>query len=366
MTKCPKCNLRIGLRTCSLTSTTICSVCCKTHQAFEICNNCMHFSKNETTNQPAQEALSIQQPVGNPISNSPPKFPEPDQQKCSFLTITGAPKTASCSLVGLLNSHPEIFIFMEINLNSSLISHYAKMFLNKFPDARSIFRNIDTLETKYSEIHTYLKNKGYNYKYLGDKIVDLDTSFYHHLDNHKVIFTVRDIRTWIIKNSIRILYYTEQDLVPAAIDYCIYFLKSFLLPNVMHHRMNDMLHDNNKAIENLNGFLEMDLYPHVENWWDKVIIKDPENPKSCMPWWNAHPRSATKPEGEDTVVQLGSHSFWDHLLPIFDKYYNNTDYKFDPKEVNHDIKNLKTLMRFSPLPLNAIYSDLKEDPNYSL
>ena len=49
--------------------------------------------------------------------------------KENLLFIVGAHKTATSTLVGMLNCHPDIFILYETALNQSLISRHGRRFL---------------------------------------------------------------------------------------------------------------------------------------------------------------------------------------------------------------------------------------------
>lgn len=63
-----------------------------------------------------------------------------NKEKEKFLFITGAPKTATSTLVGILNCHPNIFILYETYLNQGWLSKYGKRFLAKYPNARYLFK----------------------------------------------------------------------------------------------------------------------------------------------------------------------------------------------------------------------------------
>lgn len=281
-----------------------------------------------------------------------------DQKK---LFILGAYKTATCTLMGMLNCHPEILILCETQLNKGEIWKYARDFLDKYPDARYLFRFSENFDRLYSELGNYFRNKGYAYKYVGDKLPYLDINILRECEGNKIIYNIRDIRSWLVKDSIVWLFLTGNDLVPAAIDYSVCFLESFLLPDVFHCRMEDLINENSVIIAKLADFLSIDLNPHLDNWWNKIEIKDDDNPKSAQKWWLKHPSSNQKPAKIDTTVELKPHKFWDILLPIFDKYYlSNGNDNFTHEEITTDINTLKSLTMFSPLLPNSAYKRIKQ------
>ena len=121
-------------------------------------------------------------------------------ENSEIIFIIGAHKTATSTLVGMLNCHPEIFLLYETELYQPHISRHAKRFLAQYPDARFLFRSSEDLHALYSQLQEFLKSKGYPYKYVGDKLPGLNANFHVSLNAFKVIFSVRDIRTWLGKD----------------------------------------------------------------------------------------------------------------------------------------------------------------------
>lgn len=274
----------------------------------------------------------------------------------NILFIAGAHKTATSTLVGMLNCHPEIFILYETGLYEPHITRHGKRFLAQYPDARFLFRSSEDRNFLYSQLREFLGTKGYQYKYVGDKLPGLDPKRLGTLDAFKVIFTIRDIRTWLCKSSVVRKYITEHDVVPSAIDYCVFFLNSFKLSHVFHVRMEDVIANNENLIEDMGRFLQLNLHDHLETWWDKVEITDKNDPKASDQWWESHHSSLLSPRKGDTVAQVSTHPFLEKLMPIFNKYYNGVGHEFDVSEIKQDIDQLCQLKRFSPVPVNEAFS----------
>ena len=271
------------------------------------------------------------------------------------LFVAGAHKTATSTLVGMLNCHPDIFILYETALYEPHVTRHGKRFLAQYPDARFLFRGSEDLSFLYSQFREFLAAKGYRYKYVGDKLPGLDPKFLGTLDAFKVIFTVRDIRTWLCKDSVVRKYITGHDVVPPAIDYCACFLNSFKLSHVFHVRMEDLIANNESLIQEMGSFLQLDLHGNLQTWWDKIEITDKNDPKASNQWWESHHSSLLSPRKGDTVAHVSDHPFLEKLLPIFDKYYGGVGQEFDASEVDEDIGKLRQLREFSPLPVEEAF-----------
>ncbi len=231
--------------------------------------------------------------------------------------------------------------------------------MEKYPNARYLFRFECEPEVLYFELKEFLRDNGYNFEIMGDKLPTLNEKVLEDLKNDRIIFTIRDIRTWLCKDSTIRTYITSQDIVPTVIDYCSYFLKSFLLPDVLHIRMEDIIYKNQKIIELIGNFLNVDLLAYSREWWTKVKNFEANHPKNVLGWQKFHYTSSMEPKKEDTITILNSHHFWDSLLPIFDKYYQNVNGSFKPEEIFKDIKELKDLIKFSPVSLKEVFKSYK-------
>jgi hypothetical protein len=285
----------------------------------------------------------------------------PNGGKENILFIVGAHKTATSTLVGMLNCHPDLFILYETELNQSLIGRHGSRFLKQYPDARYLFRHSDNLDSLYFQLQKFLEKKGYFYRYVGSKLPGLDPQFLETLKEYSVIFNIRDIRTWLCKNSVVKKYETEHDVVPAAIDYCSIFLKSFRLPRVFHYRMEDFIKNDQKVIAELGVFLQIDLQSHLKDWWKNIEIKDKNDPKASNKWWGMHGSAKVQPEKEDTQAEIASHPFWNELLPIFEKYYHAKEEPISVSCIEEDLKLLSQLTRFSPLPLDKAFRSFQSE-----
>lgn len=280
----------------------------------------------------------------------------------AILFITGSYKTASSSLVGILNCHPKIFMLYETDLSRGEISKYGRHFLEAYPDARHLFRYTENVGRLYHGLKTFLSDKGHSYHIVGDKLVDLNQQTLKKVLPYRVIHIVRDIRSWLSKDAVRQKFMLNHDIIPAAIDYTVHFMESFLLPRVLRLRMEDLILQNESTIAQIGSFLDIDLLRHTKCWWEKVRIPDPNDPKYKQQWWGSHNSTFLQPQQLDTNTRLTAHPFWQDLMPVFEKYYQGAHQIFSPSEVEHDISFVLKLARRSPFPLREAFAASRETP----
>ncbi len=158
-----------------------------------------------------------------------------------FLFITGAQKTATSRVAMILNCYQNIFIAYEWNLTNSLVSSHGQKFLSNYPEALFLFREYESPLSLYSKLHKFFQDRGFKFSVIGEKLPGISNKLLDDISGFKVIYTVRDIKTWLCKDDIQEYYLTHYDTVPAAIDYSIQFLRSFLLKNILHLRMEDII-----------------------------------------------------------------------------------------------------------------------------
>lgn len=272
-----------------------------------------------------------------------------------LLFIIGPHKTGTSTLVRILNQHPNILILYETFLFYSTPRKYGKRFLGKYPNSRFLFRNSFDIEQLYNELRTFLNKKGFNFKIVGDKYPTIDGRVLELLKTKKIVLTIRDIKTWLCKDKIIRNYIHKEDIVPVAIDYSVFFLKSFLLKNIYRVRLEDLIFNTNEIIDNIGNFLQIPLKNYSRNWWNNTKQFNKENPKYFLKWQETHYSSSIEPKREDTVAKINQIPFWKKLLPIFYKYYNNINNKFEIPEIKRDIEIIRNLIKFSPLPMGKAY-----------
>ena len=84
-----------------------------------------------------------------------------DVRNNHLVFIAGGPKTASTSLCGLVNSHPDVFVMCEVDLNNKGMSRYGKKLVRRHPDMLAFFAGdfSDPLQA-YRQVQRYLSTRG--------------------------------------------------------------------------------------------------------------------------------------------------------------------------------------------------------------
>lgn len=278
------------------------------------------------------------------------------------LFIQGPIKTATSTLTGILNCHPGIFILFETYLGQPFITKYGNQLLDRYPGARYFFRTENDYGVPVAGFFEYLRKEepDFEYKYVGTKINSLDPSVTQKGKNHKILFTKRDFRTWLIKESVIKRYRTDLDIVIPSMEYLRYIVKSARYEHAYHVWMENLVEENDQTIDNISDYLDLKLKPYTEKWWNKIGLKDKKDPKSAFRFAHNHLSSNEKPEHVDTEYRLRDHMFWRETDKIFNKYYRISDYSvFNREEISEDLKHIDKLKKFAPMPYKEAYSEVK-------
>jgi len=153
-------------------------------------------------------------------------------------------KTGTSSMVGLLNSHQNIFIMYEVNPRSTHISKYGKQLLNVLPEARVEFNNYLNFEESYNGIFKAIKRSKFSdeLKYFGDKLVLNEfLGFEKEFSDSNIIFMIRDIKTWLCKKQVIESYMTDIDIVSRSINYLKFLINTFKFTNSIKIKMEDFI-----------------------------------------------------------------------------------------------------------------------------
>ncbi|WP_234571700.1 hypothetical protein [Rhodohalobacter sp. 614A] len=274
------------------------------------------------------------------------------------LLIQGPKKTATSSLTGLLNCHPEIFVLFENYIAQSQITKYGNQLFERYPEARQFFRSTKDFGTPILDLFSYLKEKepAYSYQYVGTKINSLDAALTQTETDHKIIFTNRDIRSWLVKESVIKYFRTDLDIVAPAMDYLRYTIQSAQYNHAFHFWLEDFITNQKNVINSLSDYLDLELNDYVKNWWENFGAFDEKDPKSVFKLDHVHHSSKVEPRGLDTQFKLRELPFWEVLNDLFDKYYLKTDYSsFSKDEIAQDVEKVEKLKVFAPLPYTKAY-----------
>jgi hypothetical protein len=264
----------------------------------------------------------------------------------NLVFILGAGKSGTTSLCGLLDSHPDVFMMCEVDLNRTHILRYGKKLLKKHSYLRPCFFRAygSDFLANYHRAHAMLRERGYAAQYFGDKVVGIDSGYSKDFGNARIIYSVRRLPEWIAKDSVRAWFPLERDIVPFAVQYTKHFVESFLLARVHHICLDDFLNRNAEVVLDVWRFLGVDPPPRAELWWETIGRYPEEDPKAALNWWRGHASAAVSPQKNDTeVVRLSP--FWQELLPIFNMYYDGlATRRFDAEEIADDLDQLQSII----------------------
>ena len=274
------------------------------------------------------------------------------------LFVIGLMSTGTSSLVGLLNSHKNIFVMYEVDLKNNFISKYGKQILRALPNSRSFFNEFKSEDFLYEKFYDVLNNSKFNdaINFFGDKLLKSDFRVANNIKNSNTIFMVRDIKTWLCKKSVRDSYMTNLDIVSPSINYLIYLIYSFEVKQSIRIKMEDFILKQEKIIEKIAGFLKVDKKSFDKKWWSKLGKYNNNSIKNHIIWYKRHLSAHTRPSRLDVQVKLSEHKFWKDYLPIFEKYYKNLDNNFTKREIKKDIDFLENLrLEYGLIPLDEAF-----------
>lgn len=270
------------------------------------------------------------------------------EQMSKLLFIFGAPKTSTSTWLSIVNHHPDIFLMSEAFNNKKNAKNW-QYYVKDIGACPNIGKNT-TIPQIFDSIYNRIDKE---YKYFGVKwatcqTIPLIEQYLSEIAKAKVIFTVRDVRTWLCHKTIinRWKLVNEPRATIKVREYVYFYIRSFLLQDCYRATLDNFIKDNGKEIENIGDWLGLkDLTTHSNEWWNKTgEYADPF--KQLHKWW--YPREGTrressfaKPTQEDITYVLKDNIMWEKLLPVFDKYYTCPDGNFSVEEIKKDLKYVK-------------------------
>lgn len=276
------------------------------------------------------------------------------------LFVQGVQKTGTSTLVGMLNCHPDIFVLYETNLCQTAISRYGNQLLKRYPGARQFFRPTNQPAVRYRELAAWLAQQPGNrqYRYFGDKLIDLDPDLTQRGEAVRTLFMLRDIRSWLVKQPVVRCYRSDLDVVPVTIAWLKYLIGSFRHRHCLRIWMEDLLNDNAGTLVRLSRWLGLDLTTACHGWWNRLGQHATGDPKSMLDWYSVHPSSGQPPGRLDTTVDVHDCPFWDEVLPLAERYRGLGDTCPSHQQISQDLATTETLQRYSPLPLEQCYRNV--------
>lgn len=282
----------------------------------------------------------------------------------NILFIQGPEKTGTSSLNGMLNAHPQIMNLFEVYMAQTSITKYGHQLLDKYPTGRMFFREDDDYGAPYIDFFNHFRTlePNFRYRYVGTKINSMTAGLTTRTFPYKTIYTIRDVRSWAIKQSVIKQYRTELDIVIPIIFYLRFVVESYRHPEILKIWMEDMVLNNDVTFDRIGDYLDVDFSQYKSGWWEMFGAHSEHDPKSTFRLSHIHHSSQIRPERLDTSYKLADLPFWQEVSEIFDKYFQNNDVVEFPVEIlDQDLENIEKLHQFAPLTIEEAYIGIKTE-----
>lgn len=265
--------------------------------------------------------------------------------------ICGGPKSGTSSLVAVLNSHPQVLILFETDLNAVMPGKYARRLLAAFPDCRGLMYARDEEADAYRDLKAFAATKGWDYRLVGDKLPRYDHRFLERLQGFRLVYALRTPDEWLAKACS--LYADRQDIRPVMYQYFRGLVAAHLHGDCMIVRFDDFLRDNRRVVEDLFAFVGLGPVAGSFQWWQTADHH--EDPfKASQAWWKGHPSSLAEPRASDTRVVRRSHPFWSLADACFAPYVDAPPGTVDRDRAAADIARFRAVLDGPAIALDDV------------
>jgi len=275
--------------------------------------------------------------------------------------ILGLPNTATSTLVGIVNSHPEILVCYETWSLPPRLTNYSSKLCAAFPEVRRMFSGSLNLPDSYAAMGGVLAAQGHSYRYIGDKVVSFTFDEMTSLAETRAVYITRPLTEWLIKREVRRAYGTDLDAVTPALHYlrCLAFANT--RPRWLRVSMQNLMSNPRGFISKLAAALDLLPGDFDHSWWNSLQnYKDPV--KNSMKWADAHPSSLMPPQHiPDIKYRLTSHPFWSDVADTAEDLLNRMEGGISDNEAAElEMKFQAIADRYPSIPLQALYSEFSE------
>ena len=231
------------------------------------------------------------------------------------------PKPGRLTAVAIANTHPSIFCLFEVDFSRDNSFGRNKEFQLAFPESAPLFGHEQT--ESLAKLAQFLQVRGWEFDWLGTKIPGIRPELF--AANCKILFLVRDVRHWAVKNRIIRSIYGEHgrsNIVPFLVAYADYLLRSYLAMECSRIRLDDVLGGDFSMFPSAVADFFQVPSDNIKEWWRKADNWIGMPPKNYSAWVAGHKSAFMPPVYSDTAATLRPHDFWINYLPIFDKYFH--------------------------------------------
>lgn len=270
--------------------------------------------------------------------------------------ILGATKTATSTAVAVANAHPSVFCLYECDFTQPADDGRNLDLVTFLPGARPLFQQDQTFVQGLHALNEELVAAGWQYEQVGTKVQGIRPDIFAKIGDMPVLFMVRDIRTWAVKNRVisDVIEATPTtNAVPFLVAYASYFLSSFLVERCIRLQFDRLLSPDHTILPRAMADLLSLPQDGFENWWEKAPGWTSTPPKNYSNWVQGHASAFLPPIFSDTRSTLFRHPFWDAYLPIFDKYFLTAEKSYPREEIESDQRALEAIGRTHSMTLDA-------------
>lgn len=221
--------------------------------------------------------------------------------------ILGGPNTATSSLVGVLNSHPQCLVLFETDIACLDPTKYAKRLLSAEPGFRSIIRHHADAADAYAALLAQTRRQGHDFVMTGDKLPYFSRAAFDKFRNFKIIYSVRNPAEWLAK--VAEFFAATNDVRPLLVEYLSGLLSAKAAADCLIVPFDEFLADNPNVVSRMFAFCGLEPAPESFTWWQTVgQYADPY--RSSQKWWLGHGSSLVAPTRNDTRVARLPHPAW--------------------------------------------------------
>lgn len=277
------------------------------------------------------------------------------------LFILGLPNTGTSTLVGMVNSHPDILICYETWSLPPFLTRYGMDLVRAYPILREAFSGTHDLKETYCLMSDTLARRGIRYRYVGDKIISFTFAEMSLLEKSNVIYVTRPLEEWLVKREVRRSMGTDIDAKVPALHYLRCLASANAKRNWIRFTMHDVFANPECFFTRVSEKLNLDAAKFDREWWKSVrISSDPV--KACMKWADVHPSSCIAPQAHtDVQTNLRPHPFWDDVRALGDSLTVSMESGISEVEKTEIMEQCIVLgEKYPPIPLQDLYADYSE------
>lgn len=280
--------------------------------------------------------------------------------------IAGAQKSGTSTVCAVANTHPAVFCLYETDFTQAPEYGRNAELIALLPETASLFsRPAADVPVALEKVGAALAKRGHVFDFVGTKIAGLNADMFAAVGT-PMLYIVRNVRFWGAKNRV-VLDQVGKDpnanVAPILVNYMSNFVRSFLYPNIVRVRFEDLFMDMSVLPNAMARLLNLNPEP-FSAWWTKTDWTK-KAPKNYSSWIKGHRTAQLQPVVSDTQATLARHPFWDAVLPVFGKYYFSPNDVFPEAEVQTDLRALQDALNFS-MTLNEGYSTISSQKMLSV